>query len=69
MSKKIGDDYAREMMRRGLDELRELGHFSGGNVAQPNRYAALGDPGPAAPEKEAAPEPEPEKRHEIERER
>ncbi len=65
---KIGEDHAKHMLTKGIEELRELGHFSStGNIAQPNIHW-LG----AAPEhsQEAAkPEIAPEQGHEIERER
>ncbi|QJX01078.1 hypothetical protein [Frigoriglobus tundricola] len=65
MAKKIGEDFAKEWFRRGLDELREIGHFSGGNVAQPNRYHAFGDREQVAP----PPAPTPGQAPPVERER
>ncbi|QJW95401.1 hypothetical protein FTUN_2950 [Frigoriglobus tundricola] len=57
------------MFKKGLDELRELGSFSGSNIAQPNHPSFYGNPEPAkgvtSPEPEAAPDRGPE----IERER
>ena len=63
MAKKIGEDHAREMFRRGLNELRKIGSFSGSNIAQPNRPTFYGDQ-----LREATP-PEPDRGPEIEHER
>ena len=63
--KKLGDSFAKEMFRKGLDELRELGHFSGGNVAQPNIHTL----GTDAEQGQETAKPETTHAQEIERER
>jgi hypothetical protein len=68
MAKKIGEDHAREMFRKGLNELREIGYFSGSNIAQPNYHGFYGNreqtrEGPQ-PERNASPEQGPAIEHE-----
>jgi hypothetical protein len=63
MSKKLGSDFAKEMLQKGLQELREIGHFTGSNIAQANTHTT--DREQAAVEPETAPDRAPE----IERER
>jgi hypothetical protein len=40
---KTGEDYAREMMVKGLFELRDAFSFQGSNIAQPNWYGHYND--------------------------
>lgn len=39
---KAGEDYAREMVVKGLFELRDAFSFQGSNIAQPNWYGLYG---------------------------
>ncbi|OWK38946.1 hypothetical protein [Fimbriiglobus ruber] len=69
MAKKVGEDHAKEMFRRGLNELQAVFSFAGSNIAQPSIPSYYGNREPTPEITPPVPEVTPDRGPAIEHER